>query len=281
MPLAKEWDQRHSPEDKILNIWLRYFVISSVIWFYQNHSIYHLQCRNLSQGRSLNLSGRESQGILSSKAFTTDPSTTAIFRRAKLMAYYLRCIYIKSTKHISHFIGAILSTMHEPDLCMLSCRKYRNSYFQSHCFCLSCSTYCCVYRLWIQKLKQTLFNPLASGFLMGSEHKHKHINDKCYDPRSYEGNFSNRVEKAEKIQEFFVRFIILFWDICDLLDRVCDPVADLFSSLECFWIQRNYWSAKYSPYNTIEEDETRPRGCKYPTQPRLLAKILPETTVRA
>ena len=30
-----------------------------------------------------------------------------------------------------------------------------------------------------------------------------------------------------------------------------------------------------------EGDETRPRGCKYPTPPCALAKILPETTVRA
>ena len=30
-----------------------------------------------------------------------------------------------------------------------------------------------------------------------------------------------------------------------------------------------------------EGDETRPRGCKYPTPPFALAKILPETTVRA
>ena len=28
-------------------------------------------------------------------------------------------------------------------------------------------------------------------------------------------------------------------------------------------------------------DETRPRGCKYPTPPCALAKILPETNVRA
>ena len=31
----------------------------------------------------------------------------------------------------------------------------------------------------------------------------------------------------------------------------------------------------------MKGDETRPRGCKYPTPPRALAKILPETTVRA
>ena len=31
----------------------------------------------------------------------------------------------------------------------------------------------------------------------------------------------------------------------------------------------------------IEGDETRPRGFKYPTPPCALAKILPETTVRA
>ena len=30
----------------------------------------------------------------------------------------------------------------------------------------------------------------------------------------------------------------------------------------------------------LEHDETRPRGCKYPTPPCALAKILPETTVR-
>jgi len=30
-----------------------------------------------------------------------------------------------------------------------------------------------------------------------------------------------------------------------------------------------------------EDDETRPRGCKYPTPPCALAKRLPETTVRA
>ena len=31
----------------------------------------------------------------------------------------------------------------------------------------------------------------------------------------------------------------------------------------------------------LEDDETRPCGCKYPTQPWVLAKILPKTTVRA
>ena len=31
----------------------------------------------------------------------------------------------------------------------------------------------------------------------------------------------------------------------------------------------------------LEDDETRPRGCKHPTPPCALAKILPETTVRA
>ena len=30
----------------------------------------------------------------------------------------------------------------------------------------------------------------------------------------------------------------------------------------------------------LQGDETRPRGCKYPTPPCGLAKILPETTVR-
>ena len=31
----------------------------------------------------------------------------------------------------------------------------------------------------------------------------------------------------------------------------------------------------------MKGDETRPRGCKYQTPPCVLAKILPETTVRA
>ena len=31
----------------------------------------------------------------------------------------------------------------------------------------------------------------------------------------------------------------------------------------------------------LEDDETWPRGCKYPTPPCAQAKILPETTVRA
>ena len=31
----------------------------------------------------------------------------------------------------------------------------------------------------------------------------------------------------------------------------------------------------------MKGDETRPRGCKYPTPPWALAKIFPETTVRA
>ena len=31
----------------------------------------------------------------------------------------------------------------------------------------------------------------------------------------------------------------------------------------------------------MKGDETRPRGCKYPAPPCALAKILPETTVRA
>ena len=31
----------------------------------------------------------------------------------------------------------------------------------------------------------------------------------------------------------------------------------------------------------LEDDETGPRGCKYPTPSNALAKILPETTVRA
>ena len=30
----------------------------------------------------------------------------------------------------------------------------------------------------------------------------------------------------------------------------------------------------------LEDDETRPRGCKYPTTPCALAKILPETALR-
>ena len=31
----------------------------------------------------------------------------------------------------------------------------------------------------------------------------------------------------------------------------------------------------------LEDDETLPRGCKYPTPPCALPKILPETTLRA
>ena len=31
----------------------------------------------------------------------------------------------------------------------------------------------------------------------------------------------------------------------------------------------------------LEDDETSPRGCKYPTPPCALPKILPETTLRA
>ena len=46
------------------------------------------------------------------------------------------------------------------------------------------------------------------------------------------------------------------WDIWDLLDRVCRPCwwflfdkQNLFSTVECLWIQRNHWSAKCSPLN--------------------------------
>ena len=87
---------------------------------------------------------------------------------------------------------------------------------------------------------------------------------------------------------FELRFITLFLDICDLLDRVCQPrcwfVSDklnLFSTVEYFWIQRNHLGAKSSPYWNLWDGETRLRSCKHPTSPCALAKVLPETTVRA
>ena len=64
---------------------------------------------------------------------------------------------------------------------------------------------------------------------------------------------------ASKFQDtFFSRWIwhAWAWYTCDLLDRVCRPcwrfVSDkpnLLSTVECFWIQRNHWSAKCSPSN--------------------------------
>ena len=48
------------------------------------------------------------------------------------------------------------------------------------------------------------------------------------------------------------------------------------TTLKCFFkmAKRELASGRW-------RDETPPRGCKYPTPPCVLAKILPETTVRA
>ena len=51
------------------------------------------------------------------------------------------------------------------------------------------------------------------------------------------------------------------------------------TSLKCFFkmAKRELAPGRWQ----MKGDETRPRGCKYPTPPFALAKILPETTVRA
>ena len=68
-----------------------------------------------------------------------------------------------------------------------------------------------------------------------------------------------------------------------------DPVADLcltnqiysvlLNAFEFKEITRNHWGTKN--YLKVKGDETWPHGCKYPTLPCTLTKILPDTTVRA
>ena len=67
-----------------------------------------------------------------------------------------------------------------------------------------------------------------------------------------------------------------------------DPVADLCLINQIYSVLLNAFEFKEitEVQNAhlkmlLEDDETRPRGCKYPTPPCALAKILPETTVRA
>ena len=88
---------------------------------------------------------------------------------------------------------------------------------------------------------------------------------------------------------FELRFIILFWDICDLLDRVCRPrcwfvsdKASLFITVVNAFEFKEVTEVQNVPLKTLlEDDETRARSCKYPTPPCALAKILLETTVCA
>ena len=67
-----------------------------------------------------------------------------------------------------------------------------------------------------------------------------------------------------------------------------DPVDDLCLTKQIYLVLLNAFEFKeiIEVQNAhlqmlLEDDETRHRGCKYPTPPCALAKILPETTVRA
>ena len=66
------------------------------------------------------------------------------------------------------------------------------------------------------------------------------------------------------------------------------PVADLCLTNQIYSVLLNSFEFKeitevQNPHHKmlLEDDKTRPRSCKYPTPPCTLAKILPETTMRA
>ena len=60
-----------------------------------------------------------------------------------------------------------------------------------------------------------------------------------------------------------------------------DPVADLGLTNQIYSVLLNAFEFKEITRWRMKGDETPPRGCKYPTPPCALAKILPETTTRA
>ena len=67
-----------------------------------------------------------------------------------------------------------------------------------------------------------------------------------------------------------------------------DPVDDLFLTNQIYSVLLNAFEFKeitevQNAHHKmlLGDDETRPRGCKYPTPPCALAKILPETNVHA
>ena len=96
-------------------------------------------------------------------------------------------------------------------------------------------------------------------------HIQKEIDDQCN--KRYISLWQYRCNYAFSLFLMFeLRFIILFWDISDLLDRVCQSrcwfVSDkpnLFSTVECFWI----------------DDKMRPRSYKYPAPLAHLLKYYP------
>ena len=81
--------------------------------------------------------------------------------------------------------------------------------------------------------------------------------------------------------------VLRFWSVGSSLStdlRLTNQILYriiLLSTVECFWIQRNHWSEKYLPQNAACSMATTGRKCMYPTPPCALAKVLPETTVRA
>ena len=119
-------------------------------------------------------------------------------------------------------------------------------------------------------------------------------------------NFISLSDNIDATLNFLAGFQT-FWDICDLLDRVYRPrgwfVSDkpnLFSIDRCMLLNSKKSQEIAEVQNTtlkcflkmakrefapgrwrIKGDETRPHGWKYPTPPCALAKILPDTTVRA
>ena len=88
---------------------------------------------------------------------------------------------------------------------------------------------------------------------------------------------------------FFVQFETLDLEIFVIcwIESV-DPVDDLFVTNQIYSILFNAFEfkeitevQKAHHKMLLRDDETRPRGCQYPTPPCALAKILPETNVRA
>ena len=63
-------------------------------------------------------------------------------------------------------------------------------------------------------------------------------------------------------------------DLC-LTNQIYSALLNAFEFKEITEVQNAHLQM------LLEDDETWPCGCKYPTPPCALAKILPETTVRA
>jgi len=63
--------------------------------------------------------------------------------------------------------------------------------------------------------------------------------------------------------------------------KSCKGIFHSFARRMAFCFMSLAFSQEFIVLLKGEGDETRPRGCKYPTPPCTLAKILPETTVRA